>query len=51
MNRVMVFNANGQLLLLENKVESISVSALPSGIYFIVAETAEGVVVKAKVVL
>lgn len=50
MNRVMLFNASGQMLLMENDVESVSVSSLENGLYFVVAETSEGVV-KTKVVL
>lgn len=50
MNRIMLFNTNGQLLLMKNNVESLSVSSLPKGIYLIVVETSEGIV-KTKVVL
>lgn len=50
MNRIMLFNANGQLVMMENNVESISVSSLKKGIYFMVVETPEGIF-KAKVKL
>lgn len=50
MNRALLFNANGQMLKMENGVESISVSSLPKGLYFIVVETSEGII-KTKVAL
>lgn len=50
MNRVLLFNADGKLLLMENMVESVPVLSLPRGVYFVVVETSFGSV-KAKVVL
>lgn len=50
MNRILLFNAKGQLILVDNNVESISVSSLPRGIYLVVVKTPEGVV-KTKVAL
>ena len=48
-SEVVIYNLNGQRILsqrIENKINTINVNALESGVYFVVVENTEGKIVK-----